>query len=102
MVVAAAIIMTLRVGCRVFCVDYHVSAVLVKEAMTIDLLSDGRLEFGIGAGWSEDEYRAIGLTFGAAPDRVTKMQEYVDLFKASASGEPVELSGRFVTAQDYA
>jgi probable F420-dependent oxidoreductase len=102
MATAAAVTTTLRVGCRVFCVDYHVPAVLVKEAMTIDMLSAGRLEFGIGAGWSEDEYRAIGLTFGAAPDRVTKMQEIVGLFKASATGEPVEVNGSFVTAQDYA
>jgi len=53
---AAAWTSELRVGCRVFCVDYHVPAVLAKEAATIDLLSDGRLEFGIGAGWSQSEY----------------------------------------------
>ena len=52
MATAAAVTATLRVGCRVFCIDYHVPAVLAKEAATLDLLSDGRLEFGIGAGWS--------------------------------------------------
>ena len=54
---------TLRVGCRVFCIDYHVPAVLAKEVATLDLLSDGRLELGIGAGWSGVEYEAMGLTF---------------------------------------
>src|SRR3984957_5167317 len=57
---AAAWTSELRVGCRVFCVDYHVPAVLAKEAATIDLLSDGRLEMGFGAGWSETEHNAMG------------------------------------------
>src|ERR1700761_8340784 len=62
MAAAAAVTETLRVGCRVFRIDYHVPAVLAKEAATLDLLSDGRLEMGIGAGWSETEYNAMGLT----------------------------------------
>ena len=66
MAAAAAVTSTLRVGCRVFCVDYHVPAVLAKEAATLDLLSGGRLEFGIGAGWNAVEYGAMGLTFGRA------------------------------------
>ena len=73
MTAAAAATQTLRVGCRVFCVDYHVPAVLAKEAATLDLLSNGRLEFGIGAGWNEHEYRAIGLPFKAGPERVSKL-----------------------------
>jgi len=67
MATAAAVTETLRVGSRVFCVDYHVPAVLAKEAATLDLLSDGRLELGIGAGWSEAEYQSMGLSFDAAP-----------------------------------
>jgi len=49
---------TLRVGCRVFCNDYHHPVMLAKEAATMDYLSDGRLEFGIGAGWIKAEYEA--------------------------------------------
>src|ERR1700741_3806428 len=60
MATAAALTDTLRIGCRVFCVDYHVPAVLAKEAATLDLLSDGRLELGIGAGWGGIEYEALG------------------------------------------
>src|ERR1700742_1256584 len=62
---AAAHTPVLRVGCRVFCIDYHVPAVLAKEVATLDLLSDGRLELGIGAGWSGVEYDAMGLVFDA-------------------------------------
>ncbi|MBY8862311.1 TIGR03621 family F420-dependent LLM class oxidoreductase [Nocardia sp. CA2R105] len=102
MATAAAVTTTLRVGCRVFCVDYHVPGALVKEALTIDLLSEGRLEFGIGAGWSEPEYRAMGLDFDAPARRVTKLEEVVALFKTHSSGEPLDIKGDFVTARDYA
>ena len=102
MAAAAAVTSTLRVGCRVFCVDYHVPAVLAKEAATVDLLSGGRLELGIGAGWNAVEYGAMGLTFGAPPDRVAKLKEVVALFKAQCSGEQLDVEGRHVTATGYA
>jgi probable F420-dependent oxidoreductase len=101
MATAAAYTTTLRVGCRVFCIDYHVPAILAKEAATIDLLSDGRLEFGIGAGWSDGEYQAMGLTFGPAPDRVDKLEEVVALVKAHWSGEPLNMDGTYATATGY-
>ena len=62
MAYAAAVTSTINIGCRVFCVDYRLPVVLAKEAMTIDLLSGGRLELGLGAGWLKDEYEAVGLT----------------------------------------
>ena len=51
---------TLRVGCRVFCIDYHVPAVLAKEAATLDLLSDGRLELGHRGGLERRRIRGDG------------------------------------------
>lgn len=102
MAMAAAATDTLRVGCRVFCVDYHVPGVLAKEAATLDLLSDGRLEFGIGAGWSAAEYRAMGVPFAEAGRRVDKLVEVVTLLKAHWSGEPLDLRGEHVTAVDHA
>jgi probable F420-dependent oxidoreductase len=102
MAAAAAVTDTLHVGCRVFCVDYHVPAVLAKEAATLDLLSDGRLELGIGAGWNAVEYGAMGLTFGPPPDRVDKLQEVVALVKAQCGGELLEVEGTQVTATGYA
>jgi probable F420-dependent oxidoreductase len=102
MATAAAVTRTLRVGCRVFCVDYHQPAVLAKEAATLDLLSDGRLEFGIGAGWSEPEYRAMGIPFEPAARRVTKLAEVVALVKAHWAGEELAEKGEFVTVTGYA
>ncbi|MBU9763626.1 TIGR03621 family F420-dependent LLM class oxidoreductase [Mycobacterium sp. TNTM28] len=102
MAMAAAATTTLRVGCRVFCVDYHVPAVLAKEAATLDLLSDGRLEFGIGAGWSEGEYRAMGLDFDRPGRRIDKLQEVVALFKEHCAGEQLSRTGEFVNVAGYA
>jgi probable F420-dependent oxidoreductase len=101
MATAAAVTRTLRVGCRVFCVDYHVPAVLAKEAATLDLLSGGRLEFGIGAGWHAAEYEAMGLVFADGPSRVTKLEEAVALIKAQWSGEQLDFTGRFTVARGY-
>lgn len=101
MATAAAVTETLRIGCRVFCVDYHVPAVLAKEAATLDLLSDGRLELGIGAGWNGHEYAAMGLAFAPPPERVAKLKEFVALFKAHCTGELLEHDGRYAVATGY-
>jgi probable F420-dependent oxidoreductase len=98
---AAAWTSTLRVGCRVFCIDYHVPAALVKEAATLDLLSEGRLELGIGAGANQGEYEAMGLDFPSAPERVTKLEEVVALVKAHSSGEPIVIDGEHVRVSGY-
>ncbi len=102
MAAAAACTDTLRIGCRVFCVDYHVPAVLAKEAATLDVLSDGRLEFGIGAGWSEVEYTAMGLDFDRPGRRIAKLAEVVSLIRAHWRGEELDCTGDFVRVRGYA
>src|ERR1700759_1519655 len=94
MAAAAAVSQTLRIGCRVFCVDYHAPAILAKEAATLDLLSDGRLEMGIGAGWSEVEYAAMGLTFDRPARRIAKLAEVVSLIKAHWAGQELDYGGQ--------
>jgi probable F420-dependent oxidoreductase len=98
---AAAHTTTLRVGCRVFCIDYHVPAVLAKEAATLDLLSDGRLELGIGAGWSGAEYEAMGLTFDSPGSRIAKLKEVVALVKAHCAGAELACAGEYVNVNGY-
>ncbi|CAI7974428.1 MULTISPECIES: TIGR03621 family F420-dependent LLM class oxidoreductase [unclassified Parafrankia] len=102
MATAAAVTETLRVGCRVFCVDYHVPAVLAKETATIDLLSDGRLELGIGAGWSEPEYRAMGVPYETPGQRIKKLTEVIALLRAHWSGQDLNQHGEFVNVTGYA
>lgn len=87
---------TLRVGCRVFCNDYRHPIILAKEAATLDYLSEGRLEFGIGAGWIKAEYEAVGMSFDEFPERYSRFEEFVHAYKAFMSGEPLEIEGEFI------
>jgi probable F420-dependent oxidoreductase len=98
---AAAHTTTLRLGCRVFCIDYHVPAVLAKEIATLDLLSDGRIEVGIGAGWSGVEYEAMGLKFDTPGRRIAKLKEVVALVKAHCGTDELACAGEYVNVNGY-
>jgi probable F420-dependent oxidoreductase len=82
MAYAAAVTESIHIGCRVFCIDYYNPVVLVKSAMTIDRLSGGRLEFGLGAGWLKGEYEAIGLTFDPPGERIERLADVIEGIKA--------------------
>jgi probable F420-dependent oxidoreductase len=99
---AAAATTTLRVGCRVFCIDYHNPVTLAKELATLDLLSEGRLEVGLGAGWVADEYAALGIPMSSAGTRIARLGEVVGMLKAHWSGEPLDVRGDHVTAYGFA
>ena len=102
MAVAAEATSTLRIGCRVFCIDYRPLAVLAKEAATLDFFSEGRLEFGLGAGWLQGEYEAIGLTMDPAPQRVARLAEAVAAIKELFTGNEVDITGVHVNLHGFA
>src|SRR5829696_8692502 len=77
----AAATTTLRVGCTVFCNDFRHPALLAKEAATVDLLTGGRLEFGIGAGWHKPEYDRAGIPFDPPAARVARLEEGLAVVK---------------------
>ncbi len=83
----------LRVASWVFCNDFRHPAVLYKEAATIDLLSDGRLELGIGAGWLKSEYDMVGIPFDAPGVRVSRMIEAVRIIKGLSAGGSFDFEG---------
>jgi probable F420-dependent oxidoreductase len=93
---------TLRVGCRVFCNDYRNPVILAKEAATMDYLSGGRLEFGIGAGWIRSEYEAVNLAFDEFPERFSRFAESVHAYKAFMSGEALDIRGESVRWSGFA
>src|SRR4051812_46800388 len=64
-----------RIGCSVTGNTYRHPAVLAKAAVTVDHLSGGRLEFGIGSAWAENEHTMLGLPFGTAGDRADRLEE---------------------------
>jgi len=82
MAYAAAVTSTINIGCRVFCIDYHNPVVLIKSAMTIDKLSNGRLEFGLGAGWITEEYAALGIHMDPPAVRIDRLADVLEGVKA--------------------
>lgn len=101
MAMAAEATSTLRIGCRVFCIDYRHPVMLAKEAATLDLLSDGRLELGLGAGWLQDEYAAIGIDFDPPSTRIDRLEEIVGLLKAHMAPGELAVSGTHVHAHEF-
>jgi len=91
----------IRIGSRLFCVDYHLPAVLAKEAATLDLLSDGRLELGLGAGWIAAEYAAMGIEHDPPGTRIRRLAEVIELVRAHFSGTPIDVDGEFVSVSGY-
>ncbi len=90
---------TLRVSCTVFDNDFRHPALLAKEAASIDVLTDGRLEFGIGAGWLKTEYDWIGLPFDPPGVRVSRLEESVQVIKGLWGDGPFSFSGRYYTIE---
>jgi len=102
MATIAAATETLRVGTFVFNNDLRHPAVLAQDLASLDVLSDGRLEIGMGAGWNRPEYEAIGLTFDPVGTRVARMEEGVAVFKGLFADEPLTFKGEHytITAMD--
>ena len=97
---AAAETTKLRIGIFVFDNDYRNPLMLAKEAATLDLLSDGRLEFGIGAGWNQRDYRQLGIGYDAPKLRVDRMEEALRLIKRVWTEPTVTYTGKHYRAVD--
>jgi F420-dependent oxidoreductase-like protein len=73
---------TIRIGQMVTCNGYRKPALLAKIASTVDVMSHGRLDFGIGAGWYEHEYNAYGYPYPDGPERLRMLREAIQIIKA--------------------
>ena len=98
---AAAVTTTLRVGALVWDNDYKHPVVLAKELATIDVLSGGRLEIGVGAGWMASDYEQSGIPFDSNKVRVDRFEEGLAVIKGAMSGEPFSFSGQYYTITDF-
>ncbi|MFZ8968483.1 MAG: TIGR03621 family F420-dependent LLM class oxidoreductase [Ilumatobacteraceae bacterium] len=94
---AAAATTSLRVGSLVFANDFRHPALLAKDTATIDLLSDGRLEVGVGAGWMDDDYRWTGVPHDSAGTRISRMIEAIEVLRGLWGPEPFSYSGEHYT-----
>lgn len=90
---AAAATTRLRVGAFVFANDYRHPLVLAREAATLDLLSGGRLELGLGAGWATGDYRKLGIPYERPGVRIDRLVEAVGIVKRLLAGETVDHEG---------
>ena len=98
--VAAQATTTLRIGSYVFCNDYRHPALLAREAATLDILSDGRCELGLGAGVSSGDYRQLGMPFDDAGTRVGRLEEALLIIKLAFTQEMVNFSGKYYTISE--
>jgi probable F420-dependent oxidoreductase len=85
---------TLRVGTFVLDNDFRHPALVAKEAATLDLLTEGRFELGIGAGWNPRDYEKTGLTFEPAGKRVSRLEEALQILGQFFAQDEVSFSGR--------
>jgi probable F420-dependent oxidoreductase len=100
-VAAAAATNRLRVGTFLLNNDFRHPGVLAQEVATADLLSEGRFELGMGAGYMKAEYDAVGLGFDPSPVRIDRLEEAALLFKRLLAGETVTHQGRFYRFADH-
>jgi len=98
---AANVTTTLRIGALVWDNDYKHPAVLAKELATMDVLSDGRLELGIGAGWMISDYEQMGIPYDAAKVRIDRFVEGLKVIKGAMAEGPFSFSGDHYTISNY-
>jgi probable F420-dependent oxidoreductase len=91
----------LRLCPLVFNNDLRHPAVLAQELSTLDLMSDGRVIAGIGAGWNEPEYRAIGLSFDRPGTRIDRLEEAIAILRGSFADGPFSFHGRFYSIESF-
>ncbi|HZR40772.1 MAG TPA: TIGR03621 family F420-dependent LLM class oxidoreductase [Ktedonobacteraceae bacterium] len=88
---------TLRIGSFVFNNDFRHPVMLAKEVATLDVLSGGRFEFGLGAGWTQSEYEQSGIKYDPAPVRIRRLGEAIQVVKRLFAEERASFSGEFYT-----
>lgn len=101
MTAAACATTTLRVGCLVFDNDYRHPLLFAKEMATLDVISHGRVEIGMGAGWMGSDYAEAGIAYDPPPRRVGRLMEGVRVVKALLGDDPVHFTGEHYTIRGH-
>jgi F420-dependent oxidoreductase-like protein len=98
----AAVTSRIRLGVLVSCNTFRHPSLLAKEALTLDHISNGRLELGLGAGWYEPEHPMFGLPFPPAPELVGRFREAVELTDRLLSNDTTSYTGRYYEVREAA
>ena len=96
----ASVTERIRLGTLVLCAPFRHPALLARTAASIDLLSRGRLDLGLGAGWFEEEFDAFGYRFGSVGERFVALEESLEVIRLLFREEPVTYEGPNVTLRD--
>ncbi len=91
---------TLRIGTLVLDNDFRHPALVASETATLDVLSEGRFELGMGAGWDRADYDVSGIPFDAPGVRVSRLEESIQIIKRLFGGSPVTFTGEHYTVRD--
>jgi probable F420-dependent oxidoreductase len=97
---AASATKKLNVGTLVFDVDYRHPVILAKTAAVLHLLSGGRFEFGIGAGWSESDYQMSGMPFDKSSIRIERLDEALTIIRSMWTQEKTTFEGKHYHVMD--
>jgi len=91
---------TIRIGSLVTCNLFRHPSLLAKMSATLDVISEGRLEFGIGAGWYEDECIAYGIPFPKAGTRINQLREAVQIIKRMWTQNETSFEGEYYNVRN--
>jgi probable F420-dependent oxidoreductase len=92
---------SLHVSSQVFANDFWNPVMLAREAATIDMLCEGRLEFGMGTGWYRPDYAQMGFSFDPPDVRVSRLIEAIQVVKGLFAGDPFTFEGTYYTIRDH-
>ncbi|MEZ5557866.1 MAG: TIGR03560 family F420-dependent LLM class oxidoreductase [Pseudomonadales bacterium] len=95
----AALTSNVRVGCLVFCALFRSPGMLAKAAVTVDHLSGGRAEIGVGAGWFEEEFREFGYGFPPLGRRLDQLEEALAVIRSLWHDDVTHFKGRYYDVQ---
>ncbi|MCG3216838.1 MAG: TIGR03560 family F420-dependent LLM class oxidoreductase [Candidatus Heimdallarchaeota archaeon] len=90
----------IKLGTLVTCNSFRYPSILAKQAATIDMISNGRLFFGYGAGWNNEEYEAYGFPYPSSKERLEQMEEAIQLIKLLWTEEKINFSGKYYNLKD--
>ncbi|UJG44055.1 MAG: LLM class flavin-dependent oxidoreductase [Candidatus Heimdallarchaeum endolithica] len=95
MMAAASYTTKLRIGSLVLCNNYRYPSVLAKQIASLDNYSNGRIDFGFGAGWKELEYKAYGIPFPSVKERLGMLEEAIQIIRKLWAEDKVNFEGKY-------
>ena len=98
---AATVTTTLRFSTCVLCNDFYNPVNLARDASTLDIISEGRFELGLGTGWFVGDYQATGIPLESPGTRVSRLQESIQILNQAFSGEEFSFEGKFFKVENF-